>query len=466
MMAEDARNSSGRAPTTPDVGVALVAGGRLLVFRAAQYGFAFVSTIIVTRTLGPSGRAAFALPIAFVATIWIVLHLSLEGAAQRLLGRKEVTIQEITHFLSAATIIISAIGVPFALVLGLFLRHDLLADASPAAIMIAALIIPFAIAGQMAAALLFRLGSLRIYGWVIALSGSLQLVLVAGLRLFDRLDPVTAVTSVLIVMALTGIALTAAVGHEIGMSPLVPTAPLRLARIAVVTGLKLHMSSLALYLNLQLDLLLVSALMNSRSVGLYSLAATLAAGVFVATSTIAVSALQVQTDAEEGAAVDYTIEFTQQIFGISVVVATMMALAAYPFITIVYGDEWAASVPPFVILAAAAIGLAIESPTRNLLIRIGRPGAISAAAAAALGVNIVGNVVLIPQVGIIGAALASVMSYWTAALLMVWLVCQSTGVRMRRVMRPKLSETASRVAAILRLSSSARDRGRVGLPRP
>jgi O-antigen/teichoic acid export membrane protein len=347
------------------------------------------------------------------------------------------------------------------------LRHELLADASLSTIITASLIIPFAIAGQMAAALLFRLGSLRAYGWVVAVSGALQVILVAGLRVVGRLEPATAVLSTLLVMAVTAIALTAALARQIGASSLAPTTTSRLAKMAVTTGLKLHMSSLALYLNLQLDLLLVSAFTNSRSAGLYSLAATLAAVVFVATSTIALSALREQTDAEEHLAVDYTVEFTRQTFGISIIIATVAALGAYPFITIAYGRDWAASVPPFVILAVAAIGLGVEGPTRNLLIRIGKPGAISAAAAAALGVNIFCNLILIPQVGIIGAALASAASYWTAALLMVWLVHRSTGVRMgRALMRPSLGKTATGLVAILRSPLGARGRGRVGLPRP
>lgn len=448
-----------------DVKLAIVSGGRLLMFRMAQYGLAFLSGVIVARALGPSGRAAYALPLAFTATIWVVIHLSLEAAAQRLLGRKQVTLQEMTRFLSAATLVLSGVGVPLAVGLGLAVRGDLLAGATPTGIVIAALTIPFALVGQMAAALLFRLGALRTYGWVVALSGALQLCLVVVLRLTYRLDPTIALLTTLIVMAATGIALTVALAHHVGLGSLRPRTSTRVAREAIGAGLKLHMSSIALYLNLQVDLLFVSAMTDARNAGLYSLAAMLASTVFLATSTIGLSALQTQTDAKESLAVAYTIEFTRQSFGISLIVAAAAALVGYPLVAVVYGDEWVASVPSFMILTVAAVGLGIEAPTRNLLIRIGNPGTISMAAAAALAVNIVVNFTLIPVIGIMGAALASVLSYWTAALLTVWLVRKVAGVPMRRILAwPDLGEAVNQLAGIFRRTSTVAGAERVEPP--
>src|SRR5947208_4591042 len=83
--------------TAPEEGVemALRSGGRLLAHRTAQYGLAFLSGIIITRQLGPTGRAGYALPLALTAIVWVVLHLSIEAAAQRLLGRREATLGEV-----------------------------------------------------------------------------------------------------------------------------------------------------------------------------------------------------------------------------------------------------------------------------------------------------------------------------------------------------------------------------------
>ena len=83
----------------------------------------------------------------------------------------------------------------------------------------------------------------------------------------------------------------------------------------------------------------------------------------------------------------------------------------------------------------AVIALAVEGPARDLLIRIAPPLAISAASAAGLALNAGLNFVLIPKVGISGASIASVFSYWLAGGLMLYLLSRYGEVPMRRALR-------------------------------
>jgi O-antigen/teichoic acid export membrane protein len=460
-------NAQAFAEPGQDIEAALRSGGRLLAHRAAQYGLAFLSGIIITRALGPSGRAGYALPLALSATVWVALNLSIELAVQRLLGRRQATLREVAGFLAAATVAISALAVPIAVVVGMLVRTELLASVPPLNIVLAALTIPFTLIGQMAAALLFRLGALRAYGWIVAASGALQLGLAISLALAWHIDSSVALAITLIVIAATGIALCVVLTRYTGASALAPRTSRALARTALGAGLKLHASSLALYLNLKIDLLLVSAMTNPHQTGLYSLSAALAELVFVATSTVSLSALQTQVEAEEEAAAEYTVSFTRQTLALSVVIAAVAAAGSYPFVVLAYGSAWIASVAPFAVLTLAAIGLGVESPARNLLIRIGQPAVISAAAIVGLVVNIAANLVLIPRIGIMGAAVASVLSYWVAAFLMVWLVRRATEIPMRRSLSwPGPDEPIRRVfkLAVARLSrrglqsSGARER--------
>jgi stage V sporulation protein B len=438
-------------PSEPRVESALKRSGHLLVLRCAQYGLAFLGGVIVTRQLGPSGRAQYALPLTLAGVAWVIVHLSIEGSVQRLLARREATLREVTGLLSATTIVMSALAVPLTIGLGLALRHDLLADAPAACIVIAAATIPFSLAGQMAAALLFQLGKLRAYGFIVAASGGLQLTLAATIALLSHISPRTALLIALAVIAATAFALCTALAAELGAGALVPRTSWPLARSALRIGLRLHASSIALFLNLQIDLLLVSAFTNAHDTGIYSLAATLAAMVFVATSTVALAALQTQTDASADVASEYTAELTRQTLALSTILAIVASVGSYPFILVAYGSDWLPSVVPFVVLTAAAVGLGVEAPVRNLLIRVGRPSAISKAAIAALAVNVALNCALIPLVGIVGAALASVASYWCAALLMARLVQRETGIKVREIVAwPKKNEAFTRLVAFAR----------------
>jgi Na+-driven multidrug efflux pump len=117
----------------------------------------------------------------------------------------------------------------------------------------------------------------------------------------------------------------------------------------------------------------------------------------------------------------------RQSFAAALVLSVPVALFAYPFVVLVYGDSWRGSALPFVILLVALLALVIESPVRNLLLRIGRPLSISVAAIGAMLVNVALNLALLRVLGLAGAALASTVSYWLAAGLMLWLLARRTG---------------------------------------
>ena len=93
----------------------------------------------------------------------------------------------------------------------------------------------------------------------------------------------------------------------------------------------------------------------------------------------------------------------------------------------------------------AVVALAVEGPARDLLIRIAPPLAISAASAAGLVLNVGLNFLLIPAIGIAGASIASVVSYWVAGGLMLYLLSRYGDVPMRRA--PETAASRRRPAA-------------------
>jgi O-antigen/teichoic acid export membrane protein len=215
-------------------------------------------------------------------------------------------------------------------------------------------------------------------------------------------------------------------------------------------GVRLHLSSISAFLNLRIDLLLVGALIAEREAGLYSLSVSLAEIVFALTYSLTIGMLHRQTEATESVAVEYTLDFTRQNFALSIALAGIAAAVSYPAIVLVYGADWQGSVLPFAILALAVTALAIEGPMRDLLVRIGNPWLVSAASTVALVANVALNLVLIPQIGIAGAAVASLASYWLAAILMMLLVSRTAHVRATSVLdRPREGDIVRTLPALV-----------------
>lgn len=428
------------------VSSSLARGGRLLVFRAVQFAFLFLLSIVAARALGPSGRGQYALALNLATMVWVVSHLSVEHSIGRMMARKEASLVELCHLASLFAVTLGVAGTAIALAIGLPARDALLGHASPATVVLAATTIPFTLIGQMATALLLRLGALRAYGWVIAVGAAIQFVLVVALEAGFGLSPELAMLAALLTIAVVGVALTVALARRVGMQALLPVSEWRLVRAALQIGVRLQPASIALWLNLKVDLLLVGLLASTHEAGLYSLSANLADMVFISISTVALAALETQTKADAKAAIAYTVDFIGQNLGVATLLGLIAAALAFPFIVFLYGSAWQDSVLPFVLLMPAVIALAVEGPARDLLIRIAPPLVVSGAAATGLVLNVGLNFLLIPWIGIAGASVASVLSYWLAGGLMLYLLSRYGDVPMKRTLRlPRRDDAVPRL---------------------
>ena len=411
-------------------GDAFRSGGRLLALRAGQYASLFVCSIIVARALGPPERAEYALVLSLAAIVWVMISAGLDSAASRILGRREGSLEDVARLLSAAALVLGAIGMALTFGVGLLLQDSVLQGASALSIALGAATVPCLLVTQYSSALLFRMGALSSYGRVVVIAGLLQLALLAATVSITDLTAQSALVIALVVSASIAAGLAVALARVAGRRALLPSAPRELRGAAARAGVQFHASSVALYLNLKVDLLIVAAMLGATDAGLYSLAVILVDVLFAASQSMSFGAVETQTHAPAEQAARYTVDFIRQNVALAFLLAMLATAAAYPAITIIYGSEWAGAVLPFAILTVAIIGLSVETPSRNLLVRIGRPRQVAYVSIAGMVTNVAFNLALIPALGIAGSALASVLSYWLAGALMLALLSRETGLRM------------------------------------
>jgi len=444
--------SDSQSPQTPlPAGPGAPAGAlrrnvMLALLRGSQFVFLFLSGVVVARGLGPELRAEYALTFALGSGTWVLIHLSLPEAAGRLLARREASLGDLAPILYAASLVLGLIGLAAVLAVGFLTRGSLLQNASSGAIVFGAMIVPLMLVQQMGVGLLTRLGALTVYGWVSAGTGLLQLVLVGVLAATVTLTPENALAAAVVALSVRAIAMSLAVGHHAGVRGLIPGGSPQLMKRMLKIGFVLHPAYVALALTLRIDLFLVSLFSDARAVGLYSLATSLAEILFLASWTMTESALKRQTEADEVAAATYTLWVARQVLAITLICAVVVGAMAYPMVYVVYGREWLASVPPLLILTVGAIAIAVEGPIRIMMIRMVAPSIIARAAGVGLAANILLNVAMIPRLGVNGAALASVMSYWLYLWLLLRSFGEATGLSARPIFgRPREGDVIVRI---------------------
>ena len=385
--------------------------------RFVQPALLFVSAVIVARALGPDGRAQYALALALATISWGLVHLSLDSAAGRLLARDEASVMAVARALTTATLAGALVGGAFAAAVGLVTADLLLAGADRPTILFAAATVPSLLAIQMAEALLLRLGRIVSCG-VAAVAGALAgLVAVVALAAADAVTPASVTAASLLGNTVNAVVLVQRTAAVVGTRALVPSSDRRVMASGLRIGLVLHPSTLGLQLAPRLQLLVVGLMASTVDTGLFSLASTLAVIVFSAAWTLSEVALRRQTFAAADEGARYTARFAGRMLRFSAPAALVACLGAYPFVVVVYGREWAGSVASLVVLIVAMLAFTYENPVRAFLVRVASPSVITKLALGSLVVNLGLTVCLVQLLGIVGAAIASVLAYWSYTLL-------------------------------------------------
>jgi O-antigen/teichoic acid export membrane protein len=403
--------------------------GTFTALQIAQYVVLFIGTLLVTRALGPVGRAQYAVVLAVAMACQAICGLTLEVAASRLFARREATIGELCRLLSFATLVLSVVASGLTLVIGWLGQDAFLAGASTTSLLVGALTVPFVMAMQMAGYALLLVDELRFYASVRAGAAVIQTASVALLVVADRVTPETALATVAVGWAAIAVPFVWRLSRKVGRAALKPRWERDLGGRLIRTGLTLHAGSIALGLGVRIDLLIVSGAASPVDAGLYSLALTVADAAYFGARTVAYTALPRQMNVEdESEAIGFTLRFGRALFIVGAATAALTAVLADPFISVAFGEEWEGAVVPLVILVGANAAIGIETPLRNVLVRVGRPGAISVLACAGLVLNAGLTLALVGPFGIVGAAAASVIAYWVYTSAIAGLLLRAAGL--------------------------------------
>jgi len=117
--------------------------------------------------------------------------------------------------------------------------------------------------------------------------------------------------------------------------------------------------------------------------------------------------------------------------------AVVLVLVAPVLIPLLYGEAYAASVQPFRILVVAMVLLTFYFVLSRYFTAIARQQITITSQVASAAVNIGLNVWLIPRYGILGAAVASLVSYAVQGVLIIWAFTRATRLGVGEVLLPR-----------------------------
>ena len=366
-----------------------------------------VSSVLIARMLGPEGRGIFAAASTMTAIIVQFGNLGLHASNTYYIAQD----RDALPILTGNSLLVS-FGLGGILVTGAMAIFTIDSDLAPVhgiILVLALFTVPFGIAETLLQNLLLGLYEVRKFNIIIVGSKILGVVLLLAIWFFDLVSvEVVYATGVVVLLFNFGWSFQQVTQHL----PRLPIVSWAVIRQHIGYGLRAYIAALFAFLVIRFDLLMVQYIRGAEDLGYYSLAATMGDMMYmlpVAVGTILFPRLSAMPDQLT------KWRFTKRVAlitcGVMVGVSIIALGFAHPAVQILYGSEFLPAVPAFRWLVLAIFLLSVNTIFMNYFASIGMPTVAIYSPAAAAALNVLANLYLMPQLGIVGTAVASVLAY-------------------------------------------------------
>ncbi len=218
-------------------------------------------------------------------------------------------------------------------------------------------------------------------------------------------------------------------------------------------GLPSMLSSLPYNLNLKLDKMIMAGFLGPKSLGLYVVAVAWSGAIIpLITAMPSVMLPRVAGESEKSRQNSMLAQSTRLGFFLSIVFATLLAAVTRIFFPIIFGQQYTPAVPSAIILSFASGILGVNLLLETGLMSLGKPKYVMLAELVGLLVTVILLSLLLKPYQILGAAIASFVSYSILSVILVLLVSRETKISWNNLLilrREDLQLVGSKVFTII-----------------
>jgi O-antigen/teichoic acid export membrane protein len=196
-------------------------------------------------------------------------------------------------------------------------------------------------------------------------------------------------------------------------------------------------TALVSLLNYRADLYIVALMLPAADLGFYSVATSAPQALLFPAQVTSIVASPHIGGLDKRAAADLTARCVRHTLLISLILCIAVFALAPLVVRFFYGTAFLPLVPALRILLVGVVALALAGPISSFYtLKLAKPEIPLAIAGISAIICIALTIVLIPHVGIAGAATASSAAYVLTQVLSLWYFRRTTGVRLRSMLVP------------------------------
>jgi len=382
------------------------------ITQISAYAFMWITNILLARFLGPAGKGILVIALLVLNYLFIFGNLGLAAPIVYYVSKDKYELKDIVSSLITLTILLGFFLVALSLFLLTNFSFAFLKGVSPFYIGIAIFGLPFKLLNSFLNSIFLAKKQIKKYNILSALSSIIFLITFLIFLLFSK----NILLNALLCQVLsTGIVSVIVIFLIHKLSSITLKINLAFLKDSLKFAMKTYLDNLTSFFNYRLDMFLVNYFLTSNAVGYYSLAVGLAEFIWYipgATSTILfpqIASMKSSNDAKE-----FTPIICRNIIMITFLMALFFLIFGRFLIRVVYGDVFLPSVFPLWILLPGVVMLSINKIVTSDLMGRGKPIFATIISGLVLVITILLDFILIPKLGVNGAALASTIAYTTA----------------------------------------------------
>lgn len=416
------------------------------------------TSVLIARTVGPTGKGSLDLIIATAALLAMTLSMSLPQGVTFVVAQGKVA----ANVIASQLIFVSMLQAGVALVLLVLLSFTSYFQ----------LFLPNWGLWILGGVVLYVWVDLITKFWAAILIGQQQIAIVNNTEFVGR------VTQFVSVFLLGGALYLAGKQLSVGFLFLVTLSASVLISVLLyvslgfkfqlsrdLSGLKgalafavpCYAANLAQFLNYKLDVFVVGFFAGAASVGRYTLAVSLGQLLWLMSNSVASVLLpKVAASTDDGGSIRHTAMVTRLSLWATALCGLALAVLATQAIPLLYGEAFRPSIMALIWLLPGIVVFSVANVLAAYIAGIGKPRLNLIVSGVSLIVTIGLDLALIPNLNIVGAAIASTVSYSLSALLLIVFFIRETGASVREVLLPTSGDVRMLVSAVRLRTSSER----------
>ncbi|UCD84847.1 MAG: flippase [Deltaproteobacteria bacterium] len=390
------------------------------ITRILQLVLGIGSSIVVARVLGPNGKGVYSLAILLPSLLMTFGSFGIGQASVFYIGKKQYALDEILGNNVMLSFSLGIVGLLVGLIIVVFLSESLFPGVAKIYIYLALLLVPLGFFLTFINYILLGLQKIKEFNFInILQSFTFLIILFAFLLTFKFGVKATIIANVLSCFV-GAIVLFYLAKRSVGKFYLFFNKSY--LKEAFKYGFKVYLGNIIGFLHYRIDIFLINIFLNPLAVGFYSIAVALAEKIWLVSQSAGLVLFpRVSSETDEKRLKELTPVVCRNVLLITSMGALFLFFLGRMLIIMFYSERFSDSVWPLQILLIGAVTMGGWRILANDLYGRGKPELNIYISLISTVLNIILNILWIPEFGIAGAAWATSVSY-TFAFIVILIV--------------------------------------------